>query len=658
MSHARLCPFLAASFLLSAGLSAAQEPAAPALMVFQGLDELTARIPRLADRPYAQLWDTNGLYQTERVIFRDLETSNEVWSLSQELCTDIANIERRSAWSCDGRFISFIGNKVFWNHIEHKLWQRTWAGHHYVALADGSGRRALWGRYDGKLRLHDAKFNNWDQQHGNLLYFTEGNQLWRVTLGAAERDNVSEPIYTFPPLPQGALLMIQDVGDENILLIEESGGYALPGKPRELSQKEPRPCYVVDLRVAPTNPAFCSSAMLKGEGHPGSYRVLRGLPVRISGGYEDKSAGGGFLLELDPAHGLVPCTKPATAEDYQVRMYHLAYGLPDNRVAFSGEALGQHFGLWVQHPGQRPIRMASVNDGHPTWCGHDPDWFFYASGTGSSGPDPRYDRRLLAGRADGQEIRVLCTPFDRRRGAKEGGYDAIPRPNQSPDATKCWFHSSMLMPDNKYTGSFLAVFRRPYAPTALRYADGRLAWTPHMLSREVEGYLLYRREKDGWRLIAGPLSSTSAEMHEPGTYMLTALEWSDLESDTSSPTLEIPGGATGAPVRGFDRTPPPAVTGFAATTESDGRVRLRWDRSAASDTRYYNLYFSATNRPAIAQARLILSPPATVTSILDWTVPRGVAGHYAIVAVDRQDNVSPPAYVEGKNSGVRRQESE
>ena len=638
MSLARLRLWSAVWLVLAAGRAVAQTPAAPALEVFQGLDELTARIPRLADRPYAQLWDTNGIFQTERVIFRDLETSNEVWSLSQELCTDIASIERHSSWSCDGRFISFIGNKVFWNLLEHKLWQRTWTGYHYVAGADGSGRRALWGKYEGKLRIHDGKFNIWDQQRGDTLYFADGGRLWRVTLGTTASDNVSEPVYTFPPAPKGTSHLIQDVGDENVLFIEESGGRRM---------NEPRPCYVIDLRVAPTNPAFCRSYTLLGEGHGGSYRVLRGLPVRVSGGYEDHSVGGGFLLELDPAQGLVPVSNPETAEDYHIRMGHLAFGPPDNRVVFSGEALGQGSGLWIQHPGQRPFRIARVNDGHPTWCGRDPDWFFYACGTGNiANREQRYDRRLLAGRADGQEIRVLCTPFDRRRGAKEGGYDAIPRPNQSPDATKCWFHSSMLMPDNKYTGSFLAVFRRPYAPTSLRHADGRLLWTPHMLSREVEGYLLYRRVGDGWRLTAGPLSGQSVEVREPGVYLLTALEWSGLESDTSSPTIEIPNGATGAPVRGFDRTPPPAVTGFAATTESAGCIRLRWNRSAAADTRYYNLYFSATGRPAIAQARLILSPPAAVTNILDWTAPKDAAGHYAIVAVDRQDNVSPPAYTD------------
>lgn len=626
-----------AAVLLAACLAGAraQSPAAAPLEVFQGLEELTARIPRLADRPYARLWDTNGLYQCERVIFRDLESDCEVWSLSQELCTDIANIERRSAWSCDGRFISFIGNKVFWNHAENKLHQRPWPGHNYIARADGSARRKLWGRHEGRLRLHGGKFNTWDQRQGNILYYAEGGRLWRVTLGKAERDNVSEPIFTFPPAPAKVTHLIQDVGSDNLLFIEESGGRPMT---------EPRPGHLIDLRRDPADPLFCRSFPLKGEGHPGSYRVRRGPPLRLSGGYEAQGLGG-FHLQFDEARGFVP-VDPAPA-DAGIRMGHLAYGPPDDRVAFSGRVEGIGYGLFVRMPGQTPVRLAIVNDGHPTWCGFDPDWFFYACGTGNlHGRDPRFERRLVAGRADGGELRVVCTPFDRRRGPGEGGYDAIPRPNQSPDATKVWFHSSMLSPDNKYTGSFIAVFRRPHAPTALRHADGRLAWTPHALSREVQGWLVYRREGDAWTRVAGPLADPSLPLNEPGAYCVTALEWSGLESDTSSPVIAVPGGAVSAPAKDFDRVAPPPVVGFSAAREPDGLVRLSWTRGAADDTRFYNLYYASAEKPAIIQARLILSPPADTTTILDWTAPPDAAGHYAIVAVDRQGNVSPSTYAD------------
>lgn len=606
------------------------------LEVFQGLDEATARIPRLQDRPYAKLWDSNGCYQCETLIFRDLETSNEVWSLSQELCTEIANIERRSAWSCDGRYISFIGNKAFAT-ADGKPYRRTWPGFTYIADADGARKRKLSGWDGGKLATHLDKFNNWDQRRGNVLYYGGSDTLWKLTIGAGY-SNRFEVLYTFPDTGVKASHIIQDVGDDNLLFIEESGGRSMDA---------PRNGYLVDVNRDPADPQFCRMFTLKGEGHPGSFRVGCGRPVTLVGGYEAKGLGG-FGLVLDDAKGVIPDDRPRPSENYGMRRFHMAYGPPDGRVAFSGEALGQGVGLWVQLPGQPPRRVATTNDGHPTWCGHDPDWFFYACGTGDvRGRDPRYDRRLIASRADASEVRIICTPYDRRRGANEGGYDAIPRPNQSPDATKVWFHSSMLMPTNAFTGSYIAVFRRPYAPTAVSFRDGRLFWTPHTLSHEVRGYVLYRKTGEAWMAVGDPIMGTSAAIVQPGTYMVTALEWSGLESDTSSPTIATPGGAAGAAVTGFDKTPPAAVEAFTVSPEDDGQYRLRWKRSAAADLRHYHIYFAAGGRPEISQRCRIISPGAAAAEYLDWTAPRGHASvHYAITAVDRQGNESAPAYAE------------
>lgn len=618
---------LAAAVLAGIGVRAA--PSSPMPAVYQDLEEATVRITRLDRRPYEKLWDTNGFFQSERMIFHDRETGAEVWSLTQELCTDLANIERRCAWSCNGQFISFIGNKVFWNHLEHRLWKRTWAGYNYIAKADGSARRKLWGNHAGRLVLHQDKFNTWDQRRPDVLYYPDEQALWKVTLGGGETNNTSEIVYRFPTR---APRIIQDVSDGNLLLIEEGG-------------RSPN-CYVVDANRRPGDPKFCLVRPLKGEVHPGSFRFRRSGPI-ITGGYEDQAlrAQGEICLRVDADRGLVETALPGEAE-YGIHMAHLWYGPPDDRVVFSGDALGEGFGLWVRMPGAPPRKVATVNDGHPTWCGHDSEWFFYACGTGDvPGTDARYRRRLIAGRWDNSEVRILCTPYDRRRGDHEGGYDAIPRPHQSPDATKCWFHSSMLMPTNAFTGSYIAVFRRPYAPTAVAWKDGRLSWTPHALSHEARGWLVYRREPSGRYGTGVLVAGTNCAAAENGTYMVTALEWSGLESDASSPTLSLPGLATGAPERNWDTVPPPAVAGFSATREADGQHRLRWQKSPAADLRYYNLYFSDRGPPAVGQQRLIASPQEDVVEYLDWTAPPGRGpAFYAITAVDRQGNESPPAF--------------
>ena len=73
-----------------------------ALDVYQDLDEATARIERMKDKPYAKLIDKDGYHQSETLIFKDTETACEVWSLTMEECIEMANIERRNVFSCDG----------------------------------------------------------------------------------------------------------------------------------------------------------------------------------------------------------------------------------------------------------------------------------------------------------------------------------------------------------------------------------------------------------------------------------------------------------------------------------------------------------------------------------------------------------------------------
>lgn len=617
--------FLTVLFIIAgaAGLAAQDS----VLTVYQDLEEATARIARLQGKPYMQLV-SGGFYQPEVLIYNDLETGSEVWSLTRELCTDIANIERRSAWSCNGQYISFIGNMVFLDHNTGQPVKRNWAGNNYIASADGSGRRKLWGNFNGRPVLHRDKFNNWDQARPGVLYYAQGDTLWRVTLGQGELDNRSEPVFRFPK-PESKI--IQEISDGNFMLVEESGG-------------NPN-CYVINLNREPSDPLFCLTCPLKGEVHPGSFRFMRSR-LLIRGGYEDRSLGD-ILMLVDPETGRFTDI-PAPDDPFRVRMAHLWYGKPDDRVAFSGTFGDRPFGLYVQLPGREPVQLAQVSDGHPTWCGHDPDWFFYAVGTPDT--DSPFSRRLVAGRADGSELRKICTPFDRRRGENEGGYDAIPRPNQSPDATKCWFHSSMLMPSNRYTGSYIAVFRRPWPPAEVKISGKGSAttvtWKPHALSREIKGYHVHRSGDGGAsfsEITAEAVSGTAyidstARSGTGYVYAVTAEEWSRLESDQAA-TSE------GKTVKGWDRTPPSGVAGFRAERK-DGLIRLVWEASAEKDLRYYNLYASSQGKPAIGQKRRLVSPPRGERGYIDWTAPLSGVMYYAITAVDRQGNESGPVYAE------------
>ena len=132
--------------------------------------------------------------------------------------------------------------------------------------------------------------------------------------------------------------------------------------------------------------------------------------------------------------------------------------------------------------------------------------------------------------------------------------------------------------------------------------------------------------------------------------MLTALEWSALESDTSSPVISIPDGKIADPVTDWDKTPPAAPKKLTVEKKSRGQYTLEWTASVDQDVRYYNLYFSSEEPPQPVQARRFVSPPKQATSHLDWSAPTSGSAYYAITAVDYQGNESAPAHahVKGK----------
>jgi fibronectin type 3 domain-containing protein len=116
-----------------------------------------------------------------------------------------------------------------------------------------------------------------------------------------------------------------------------------------------------------------------------------------------------------------------------------------------------------------------------------------------------------------------------------------------------------------------------------------------------------------------------------------------LESDRTSPLV---GQTPSAALTQFDTIAPSPVEGFTVAPEPDarGQYRLSWKPSSATDIRYYNIYFSASEQPQISQKRLIASALKSMTSYLDWSAPLEGKAHYAITAVDRQGNESAPTY--------------
>jgi hypothetical protein len=245
-------------------------------------------------------------------------------------------------------------------------------------------------------------------------------------------------------------------------------------------------------------------------------------------------------------------------------------------------------------------------------------------------------------------------------------YSSIPRPLLSPDGTKLWFHSCMLMPTEDYTGIYVAKIAAPQPPVNLRLAPNaskaQLQWDPAPMHHETRGYHVYRGDADASNFTelttaAIPetrFTDTTAEADRTYTYAVTAEEWSTLESAQTSNLAKISLAAGGVSatvlpgIREWDKTAPPPVNQFRAQREADadGQYRLTWAANGAIDLRHYNIYFSAAHRPDISAKCLLVSPPRTATQYLDWSAPANTRAHYAITAVDRQGNESPPTYVD------------
>ncbi len=688
------CIALIASLLVTCG-AFAQQP----LEVFQGLDEATSRIPRLKDKPYDELITKDSAYQPETIVFRDVETGAEIWSLTREEAVDIAHNDLgRMPWNCDGSIVAFIGNRG-WRDANGKIIKTAWAGYNYVMNADSSGQRKLFvTQADGSLGTLQDQYNIWDRKDPRALYFAavkDGQafrpwkredpmacEMWlvRVRIGDGLAKNAIEPLARFP---NGRRKNISGISDNNRLVIQDVNGKSMDDMPSY---------YVADLEKKPGEAGFLRTHTLGYGGIQGvpkhdpnnEYRV-HGISISRDGktvrwGYGSATSTGepvSFMVPSDSLDG-PPTVWSEETDDWGQYQSHGSVGPDGTRVYFAGpvKKLGPDgpkngWGLWVRPLAGPPVFMGkqkpSASGGHSSWIGNDPEWWFAHV---YKRDNWELSDVIVAGNREGTTLKTLCRPYDKRRGAKyEAPYHGIPRPLQSPDATKCWFHSSMLMPNNDLSGSYIAVFRRPHAPVSLSVVGGdrqgiRLRWKPHPVSKEVRGVNLYMRRGSGpWiQVNREPASGTETVVPAPAeagayTFMATSEEWSGLESDVTSETagVSIRDGQVlvtqklGRKVEpGWDKTAPAAVEGFTAAKVADGRFRLAWKASPDKDLRYYNLYASSVGKPAIEQKRLLVSPPKSEASYVDWTAPLGGEMSYAIVAVDRQGNVSAPAYAEAK----------
>lgn len=701
--------------------------------ICQDLEELTARINHLYRKPLHKLIGPDGVMQPEVVFFKDVTSGHEVMGLTRELCADISHSDLgRPVWTADGSRILFMGNRGLIDH-EDKLRKTPWPGKKFVMNADYTGQRALIAAYvdeSGNVTQRSTglpgKFNILDPRNPRLAYYADKDRLYRLTLsdGNGQAEHKVESLCTLAtPHPK----IIQAISKDGRLLMQDANA----DKDRKTGQIPYMPeIHLIDLNKKAGDAGFYSH-------HPFDYglpevrdpdgKVLHAADNNyqfhslmfgktsntIGWNYGPMTSVGEYLgwsldvtngLDGTPVHG--PIQKGSGGNPFgQYESHGRMIAQTPLGLYFSGPAtlpggkkIGE-YGLYLRdysEPAKPPTFITPGPGGHVAG-GESRNPHLFAAHIQASSPQWRQrvkesDAIMWGDLRQGTKASVLCFTYSDVRGGIRTDrntkktqwsgpdnndfrpYTSIPRPLLSPDATKLWFHSSMLMPLDQWNGIYVAVTKRPEPPRDLSLAGGtgpvKLTWRRPENGREVKAFCVYRGDADGKNVVAiGSVPSRwdigQADIEETYnftdvtaatgtsyTYAVTSEEWSTLESDQTSNALRISirhdgiSAKPGTPLRDWDQLAPAAVTGLTVTRETDepGQYRLRWEKSPETDVRYYNVYFSSTSQPEITQKRRIVSPLPSMTQYLDWSAPTEGNAFYAITAVDRQGNESAPAF--------------
>lgn len=700
--------------------------------VAQGLSELTARINNLYRKPFQKTLAPDRTMQVETVIFPDTTTGHEIIGFTRELCADIAHGDlARPAWTIDGRLLLFQGNRVHHKH-DGQLVQRTWEGNKFIMNADGTAQQPLVVRFlDAQGNVEstatgiEGKFNILDRRNPRLAYYAIRDKLWQLTLASDPAGPHQARLVV--TLATEHRKIIQDISRDGKLLIQDLNA--------DLDRATRKPLYMphihlVDLNKKPGDNGFYhhhpfdwglpevrspDGKVLHAADNNYQFHSLKfgKTSDTVVFNYGPMTSVGEYLgwtldirngLEGPPVHGPIGNTSGVNAFG-QYESHGRIVGPTTIGLYFSGPANlpdGQRvgsWGLWMRdyaQPDQAPHFLMNAAGGHVAG-GESLNPHYFAAHIGV--PSAQWRRNvkesdgIVWGDVREMNARLAAYTYSDLRGGTRVDratgkliwsgqlsndfrpYRSIPRPLLSPDATKCLFHSSMLMPLDTWVGMYVVVLRRPDPPTALRgeaLADGvRLTWEAPPAAHETRRYRIWR-STDGAEPIAiatvdarpyaeraGAYTFTDRAPAGVVRYAATAEEWSGLESDRTSPVARIdrtpdaardPADAQEAAWTHWDKTPPASPGDFTVRRDDEpGQYRLTWAAPHAThDVRHYHIYYSAAARPEINASARIASPPAGLTAFLDWSAPvdPGLKPTYAITAVDRQGNESTPVFAQ------------
>ncbi|MBN2496744.1 MAG: hypothetical protein JXR96_19290 [Deltaproteobacteria bacterium] len=663
-------------------LAAGPPPAGAGTCSAQGLDELCRRRDLAPAKDIQASIDPDGWAQPETLIFRDTQTGVEIVRLTDDPAGSIHHCHiNRTPFNADGSYV-FFGSS--------RCWPGVWCGDHYYFLTGFGARGPRLIDPGAQLRLWVGPFAAWDPEDAQALYFVRHEDLSGLYRIDVDDGRFTTSLVRTLPHPERRKHIFANVGHAGTLAIKTTNTDGEPVFVYVFHPDRPTELTTFDLGIQADHPDHDPAE----EWHVHDFTLRRNPEDTIVLNYGPQGDVGEplfFELSSDGSRAWRISYAPNEDTHCPVPYYsHPAWMHDGTRVVFNGTAEKLVDGTnpdgsdrWVWNDSEWGGYVHRVSDFEPSggyatselaakvapldfrishyaWDGFDARWIHGAAATSEAGA-PLY--RL---RADGGLSELLARTMARSRCSDDCDYCSLPRPAQSPDATKVAYSSDMLQAEANHQDLYAAVHRYPFSPVWLGLVSDseiRLGWQLHELGREIRSVRIWRSpdsEPFDFQPLgeAGPSASyldSSAQLAdgESVIYAATCVEHSGLESRSLSRVLRVT--RIGARYRcdrvepyghrGFDTRPPGAPTALEALAEQ-GLIRLRWSAPGDADLRAFHVYASPDGPPEPVQAFRVASPAAGHPTYLDWSAgPAASSVHYAVTAVDGQGHESQPARV-------------
>ncbi len=660
------------TLLIAPRSGAAGEPGMP---VFQGLTEISRRTALLKEKPRDELFESHlrradSTLQPELLIFNDLSTGHEVWRLTWDLSRNTPHCHiNRSPWNADGSLFAFNSDR--WIPGSGSGGTK----HIFIMNADGGGLRVMEPLLNGKPYYDLVLLSRhviWDRFNPRRMYFVDRQAFYLADLTPDMRCMASRVAGLEPAGRRREIYSY--VSDNNIVMIKDRGSRDYEPFLYFFDMRRDSPDFGKMIRSYP----FRMNLDLPGhdrneEWHIHDITFRRDPQDRYILDYGPWDRPGEPIFWEFPLDGDKEKVRLCYAARSGMRPYfsHPAWAAGGSLVAYYGDSGREtdDFGLhvWDYENDRHLARVAGsreVSGGHIAWDGNDRQSFFASP---SPHQDTKYSGKIIQAYLDGSPVKELCTTYTQWQdtaGGKEHDYCSIARPAQSPDGTKCFFSSTMLQPDVGAYDCYVVVARKPAPPVALSAVPEkrgvRLTWKPAGLSGEIKLYRIWKIKGVNNSFLplaecpAGQCSYVDDNLDKDDVYYyaVTSQEHSGLESDRLSPVLEVKVSDTGEfqiqntlkSGTGWDNIPPDKPEKLTGTKISPGDYYLEWESSPSADLRYYNLYYADNTRPTAGPECLIASLPAGEVSFFDYAALKNGKARYMLIAVDRQGNLSAPAF--------------